>query len=103
MTNSENIVLIARLKVKSESVEKAKRAALTIVEDSRAEAGCLNYDFHQAINDPSIFVWHETWANQAAIEEHGQSTHFKEFSKAIENIIEEPLHLTFAKMVSEKA
>lgn len=103
MTNSENIVLIARLKVKSESVEEAKRAALAIIEDSRAETGCLNYDFHQAIDDESVFVRHETWANRAVIEEHGQSAHFKKFSKAIENIIEEPLHLTFAKMVSERA
>jgi quinol monooxygenase YgiN len=60
MTNSENIVLIARLKVKKDSVEQAKQAALAIVEDSRAEKGCLNYDFHQAIDDETVFIWHET-------------------------------------------
>lgn len=103
MTNNEKIVLIARLKVKSEAIEEAKQAALAIVAPSRAEADCLNYDFHQSLDDASVFVWHETWANRAAIEEHGQSAHFKKFSKAIENIIEEPLHLTFAKMVSERA
>ena len=103
MAINENIVLIARLKVKSDAIEEAKRAALAIVEPSRSEAGCLNYDFHQTIDDPSVFVWHETWANRAAIEEHGQSAHFVKFSKTIENFIEDPLQLTFAKMVSEKA
>ncbi|MCU1289420.1 MAG: Antibiotic biosynthesis monooxygenase [Acidobacteria bacterium] len=103
MANDGQVVLIARLKVKKEAVEEAKRAALAIVEPSRDEAGCLNYDFHQTIDDPSVFVWHETWANQSAIEEHGNSEHFKQFGKAIENIVEEPLQLTFAKMVSEKA
>lgn len=101
--NDEKIVLIARLKVKKDAVEAAKLAALEIVADSRAEDGCLNYDFHQQIDDETIFIWHETWKNQAAIELHEASEHFKKFSQAIEDFTEEPLHLTFAKMVSEKS
>ena len=105
---SENIVLIARLKVKKEAVEAAKAAALTIIQPSRDETsffkdGNINYDFHQAIDDETIFVWHETWKNEAAIDFHGKSAHFKEFSQAVKNFTEEPLRLTFLKMVSEKA
>ena len=101
--NDEKIVLIARLKVKKESIEEAKQAALAIVEDSRNESGCINYDFHQAIDDESIFVWHETWANESALKAHGEMPHFKRFSEAVKNITEEPLHLTLTKMVSQKA
>lgn len=101
--SSEKIVLIARLKVKKDAVEEAKKAALAIVEPSRAESGCVNYDFHQAIDDNSIFVWHETWANQTAIDGHGNSEHFKEFSEAVKDLTEEPLQLIFTRMVSEKA
>lgn len=103
MKNDENIVLFARLKVKKEAVEQAKKAALAIIEPSRAEKGCLNYDFHQAIDDDSIFVWHETWANQQAVEAHGASEHFKDFSRKIEDLTEQPLQLTFTKMISGKA
>lgn len=102
MTN-ENIVLIARLKVKKDSVEEARRAALSIIEDSRHEAGCLNYDFHQAINDETIFIWHETWANEEAIQIHGKSNHFKKFSEEVKDLTDEPLQITLTKMVSEKA
>jgi len=98
-----NIVLIARLKVKKEAVEAARQAALAIVENSRAESGCLNYDFHQAIDDPTIFIWHETWTNQAAVDAHGKSPHFKDFSGQIKGLIDEPLQITLTKMVSEKA
>ena len=101
--NEEKIVLIARLKVKPDSVESAKRAALAIVEDSRAETGCINYDFHQAIDDEAVFVWHETWANKAAIEAHGASEHFRNFSEQIKDLIDEPLQITLTRMVSEKA
>lgn len=100
--NDENIVLIARLKVKKDSVEAAKRAALAIIQPSRDETGCINYDFHQMLGDETVFIWHETWKNQAAIDAHGNSGHFKEFSDAVKNLTEEPLQLTFAKMVSEK-
>lgn len=101
--NDENIVLIARLKVKKEAVEAAKSAALAIIEDSRREGGCLNYDFHQAIDDETIFIWHETWRNRAAIEAHGASAHFKNFSREVKDLTDEPLQITLTKMVSEKA
>lgn len=101
--SGENIVLIARLKVKSEAVEAAKQAALAIVEDSRGESGCLNYDFHQAIDDETIFIWHETWMSKAAIAAHGASEHFKSFSERIKDSVEEPLQITLTKMASEKA
>jgi quinol monooxygenase YgiN len=103
MMSNENIVLIARLKVKKDSVEQAKQAALAIVEDSRAETGCLNYDFHQAIDDETVFIWHETWENRAAIDAHGKSKHFDDFSRQIKDLTDEPLQITLTKMVSEKA
>lgn len=100
---SEKIVLIARLKVRPDSVESARRAALAIVSDSRNEAGCLNYDFHQAIDDETIFVWHETWTSKAAIDRHGASEHFTDFSAKIKDLIDEPLQIILTRMISEKA
>ncbi len=103
MITDEKIVLFARLKVKKGTEGEAKRAALSIIEKSRAESGCLNYDFHQVIDDAAVFLWHETWENETAIDAHANSLHFKEFSQAIENITDEPLQITLTRMVSEKA
>ena len=103
MNDDEKIVLIARLKVKADSVEAAKNAALAIVEDSRREDGCINYDFHQAIDDETVFIWHETWTSKAAIDAHGASAHFKSFSAEIKNSVDEPLQITLTRMISEKA
>ncbi len=84
--NDEKIVLIARLKVKDDAVGEAKKAALAIVADSRAEAGNMNYDIHQMIEDATVFVWHETWANKAALDEHFEKPYFKEFFAKVEEI-----------------
>lgn len=98
--NDEKIVLVARLKVKDEAVEQAKKAALAIVADSRAEEGCLNYDVHQAIDDPTIFVWHETWTDQAALDEHFAKPYFAEFFAEVEEFAAEPPQITLTAKIS---
>jgi len=100
MANDEKIVLIARLKVKNGKEDEAKQAALAIVADSRGEDGCLNYDFHQAIDDPTLFFWHETWANKAALDAHFAKSYFAELGAKLKDITEEPLQLALTKMVS---
>ena len=100
--SDETIVLVARLKVKDDAVEEAKQAALDIVADSRAEAGCVNYDIHQAIDDPTVFVWHETWKNKAAIDEHFETDFFKNFFAKVEGFAAEPPQITLTKMITER-
>lgn len=100
--SEETIVLVARLKVRTEAVEEMKDLALGIVEDSRNEAGCINYDVHQALDDPTVFVWHETWTGKAALDAHFEEPHFKQFfARGMELAAEEP-QITITKMISEK-
>ena len=98
--NDEQIVLVARLKVKKEMVEEAKKVALSLVEVSREEAGCVNYDLHQAIDDETVFVWHETWANKTALDEHFAKPYFVEFFAKVEEVVAEPPQITLTKMIS---
>ena len=98
--NDEKIVLIVRLNVKAESVEKLKTAALKIVGDSRSEAGNINYDIHQSIEDETLFFWHETWANKAALDEHFATTFFGEFFKTVEEIAAEPPQINLTRKIS---
>ena len=100
--NDETIVLVARLKVRDDAIEKAKEVALAILDDSRAEEGNINYDIHQAIDDPTVFVWHETWKNKTAVDEHFATSFFKDFAEKVEKIAVEPPQITLTKMISEK-
>lgn len=100
--SDEKIVLIARLKVREEAVEEAKKLALRIVADSRTEEGCVNYDVHQAIDDPTVFVWHETWKDKAALDNHFELPYFKEFFAAAGKLAAEEPQITMTRMISEK-
>ena len=100
--SDEKIVLVARLKVRTDAVEEAKRLALGIVADSRTEEGCGNYDVHQAIDDPTVFVWHETWRDKAALDNHFELAYFKEFFAAASKLAAEDPQITISRMISEK-
>lgn len=100
--NDEKIVLVARLKVKDDAVEEAKNLALGIVADSRTEEGCINYDVHQAIDDETVFIWHETWKDKAALDAHFEFPYFKEFFEKAGKIAAEEPQITLTKMISEK-
>lgn len=98
--NDEKIVLVARLKVKEGMVEEAKKAALSLVEVSRAEEGCINYDVHQSIEDETVFVWHETWANKAALDEHFQKPYFVKFFAKVDEVAAEPPQINLTRKIS---
>ena len=99
--NDENIVLIARLKVKADKIEELKTAALAIVADSRNEAGNINYDIHQSIEDETVFFWHETWVNKAAIDEHFATPFFQEFFAVVGEVAAEPPQINLTRMITE--
>lgn len=98
----EKIVLIARLKVKADKIDETKAAALAIVEASRAEEGCINYDIHQSIEDETVFFWHETWKNKAAIDEHFATPFFGEFFKTVEQVAAEPPQINLTKKITDQ-
>lgn len=97
---SEQIVLIARLKVKEDSIEAAKSAALAIVEPSRAEAGCISYDVHQSVEDPTVFAWYETWTDKAAIDEHFEYDYVKNFFAIVNELAAEPPVITLTNKLT---
>ncbi len=99
--SEENIVLIARLKVKADKVEEAKLAALAIVADSRAESENINYDIHQSIEDETLFFWHETWASKTSIDEHFATPFFQNFFAIVEQIAAEPPQINLTKKITD--
>ncbi len=99
--SDEQIVLIARLKVKADKIEELKAAALSIVAASRAEEGNVNYDIHQSIEDKTLFFWHETWASKAAIDEHFETPFFQKFFGIVGEITAVPPQINLTKKITD--
>jgi quinol monooxygenase YgiN len=55
---------------------------------SRAEAGCMRYDFLQDPIDPSRFVFFELWKSRNDLNAHFQKPYFKSFAEKFPSLIE---------------
>jgi quinol monooxygenase YgiN len=58
--------------------EAVQAALLRVCELSRAEAGCLAFRPHRAVDDPRVFFVYEHFVDRAAHTAHTQTDHFRE-------------------------
>ncbi len=52
--------------------------ALTVA--SRQEPGCVSYDAHRVDGDPDTVLIYEQYTDQAAVEAHRASEHFRQYA-----------------------
>ncbi|HYY57771.1 MAG TPA: antibiotic biosynthesis monooxygenase [Pyrinomonadaceae bacterium] len=60
----KQLSVVARVKAVKGMEEKVRRECLALVELSRLERGCINYDLHQSADDPSLFMFYENWMSR---------------------------------------
>ena len=59
-----------------ERADEAEGLLRQLRDASRAEAGCLAYDVARGVDDRAVFVLHEVWRDQAALDAHYAEPHF---------------------------
>lgn len=64
------IHILARITVKPESATVARDLLITLLNESRKEAGCLEYQLLQRPDARHVFQTVERWADQASIDAH---------------------------------
>ena len=69
--------VIAQDFIKLESVELVKPLYRELVEKTRSEPLCLGYDLFIDRKDPGHFVFVEQWPDQAALDAHCRTEHFR--------------------------
>ena len=71
------IKTIARQVIKEEYIEQYQALAKELVEETRKEPGCISYSSNQGLKDKRVHCFIEVFADQAAVDAHGASAHFK--------------------------
>lgn len=74
-----NLIVIAKIEAKKEKLNFVKEEVIKLIEPTRKEDGCLQYDLHQDNQDKAIFIFVETWVNQALWQKHMESSHLQSF------------------------
>lgn len=70
------------------------------VAPTRAEAGCINYDFHVDAADPCVFVFYENWTDRAALDAHLAMPHLQPLFLQLDRLLVCPVDIRPLTMLS---
>ena len=83
------IYVIAQLKLKPGTSERAAIEARKVVEGTVKEDGCLFYDFNLSVTDPTRLVAVERWESKEALAKHNETPHLLAWRRVVAEIVVE--------------
>lgn len=96
----KQFTVIAHLVAKPERIDEARAFLLRLVEQTRTEAGCVNYDLHQDVENPLEFTFYENWVDRAAWELHNAMPYLQELGRRAPELFAVPAHVRQMAMIS---
>jgi quinol monooxygenase YgiN len=100
VTQLTNIAFFRALPNQTQALGTALSA---LVEPTRAETGCLNYDLHQSLDDTDVWFVCENWRSAEGLSVRMQSEHLRAFLKAAPDLIAGDMDLRQFAMISKKS
>ncbi|MDW7692953.1 putative quinol monooxygenase [Flammeovirgaceae bacterium SG7u.111] len=85
----QKLTIVARILAKAEKRALVKSELLKLIEVTRAEEGCINYDLHQDNENENLFLFFENWESKELWQKHMENTHLAEYVKATDGAVEE--------------
>lgn len=82
------LTIVANIVAKDDQIEMVKAELIKLIEKTRQEDGCINYDLHQDNDNPAHFVFYENWASEAALDKHLTTKHIADYAAAVDGAIE---------------
>lgn len=87
--SNQKLTIVAKILAKPEKKELVKKELLKLIDITRAEKGCINYDLHQDNENENLFLFYENWESRELWQTHMNNTHLAEYMKATDGAVEE--------------
>lgn len=91
------LTVIANMKAKPGKEQELRQALEALIEPTSREEGFVNYDLHQAVDDPGTFYLYENWESEEALDKHLSAPHLQEFVGVMDDLLDER-GLTIARL-----
>ncbi|WP_420603129.1 putative quinol monooxygenase [Flagellimonas sp.] len=86
---ANQLTIVARILAKPGKDELVKSELLKLIESTRKEEGCINYDLHQDNENENLFLFYENWTTRELWQKHMANPHLEQYMKATEGAIED--------------
>ncbi len=94
------VTVVARIRAKAGKEDLVREHLMALIAPTRAEAGCITYDLHQAAEEKGLFLFYENWVSKEALDEHLATPHLEGFKRVADQILVEPLDITLWELIS---
>jgi len=83
------LTIVANIKANTDKIELVKAELLKLIEITRAEEGCINYDLHQDNVNPAHFIFYENWESRELWQTHMANQHLSDYMAATDGAVDE--------------
>jgi quinol monooxygenase YgiN len=90
--------VIARSVARKGSEDELRALLQGMLVPTRDEQGCKSYELYES-DSTGRFYFDETWENEAALDQHIATPHFKYLEQAIPELLEEPFEVNILKRI----
>lgn len=97
---NQKVTVLAMAKAKEGMEETVRKELLSLVNPTRSEPGCINYDLHQAHDDKSLFIFYENWKSKEDLDKHLGMPYLKALLEKADSLLAKPIEVTLLEMIS---
>ncbi len=95
--------IIGTVTARPETREELATLLAAQVAPTRAEEGCINYDFHVDATNPCVFVFYENWTSRAALDAHLAMPHLQPLFSQLDRLLACQVEIRPLTMLSKRA
>lgn len=82
------LTITGNILAKADKVERVKSELLKLIETTRNETGCIQYDLHQDNENPAYFMFYENWESRDLWQIHMNAPHLAAYMAATDGAVE---------------
>lgn len=75
------IVVVGQFRFPADRMDKARPVMRRVIEATRAEAGCVQYNYGEDVLDPGLIRVSELWQSREHLDAHMQSAHMAQWQR----------------------
>ena len=97
--NAKPLTVVAHLRARLGQENAVRQELLSLVAPSRRDVGCISYDLHQALDNPTLFLFHENWVSKADLDAHLQKPDLQAVLGRVGQMLAEPPNITLWEQI----
>ena len=95
------VLVIARFVASQGKEERLGTLLQGMLTPTRAEPGCERYELYGS-DARGRFYMYETWENQAALDQHIATPHFRHLQQAVGELLTEPFEVNILRSIQAR-